>query len=45
MFERQPMREAKRLISVTQIPRNRMSKVLKNDLRQAYRDLFIKQLN
>jgi malonyl-CoA/methylmalonyl-CoA synthetase len=35
----------KRLISVAHIPRNRMSKVLKNDLRQAYRDLFTKQLN
>jgi malonyl-CoA/methylmalonyl-CoA synthetase len=35
----------KRLISVASIPRNRMSKVLKNELRQAYCDLFTKQLN
>jgi malonyl-CoA/methylmalonyl-CoA synthetase len=35
----------KRLIAVANLPRNRMSKVLKNDLRQAYRDLFTKQLN
>ena len=35
----------KRLIPVTSIPRNRMSKVLKNDLRERYRDLFTGQLN
>jgi malonyl-CoA/methylmalonyl-CoA synthetase len=33
----------KRLIAVASIPRNRTAKVLKNDLRQAYRDLFTKQ--
>ena len=35
----------KRLISVASIPRNRMSKVLKNDLRQTYRNLFTNQPN